>query len=712
MFAVFTHFFMNPAPFLAPGSLDWQRTASRSLQLSLLLASPCLASAQDTLLQPVKMKEQMSTNSAARTALVDELRWLKAEKISVTSVSKRAEDPFTAAAAVTVITSEEIRRSGARTLPDAMRLVPGLSVANIDGNKTAVAARGFSNVYSPMLLVLVDGRSIYQANNSGVNWILEDYLLDDIERIEVVRGPGGTLWGANAVNGVINIITKSAKDTVGGELSAGFGNQHNGFTHGRFGAALADHTWLRGYVKHHDSSSLSSVSTDYQRMTQGGFRLDHENDLWKLTLSGDGMGKSYGDQNLIPTFGTIIGPGTPKTPDAYHAERANLRAQATRTWSEDTEFQVQAYYDHSRDVARTIGSIQVQDVFDLDSQMRFAVGERQTVLVGAGYRYLPSSLNNHALWSWSQTDREQQLVSAFIHDDIELVPERLRLVLGTKVEHHDFTGWEYAPNARLSWTPTENQTIWGAVSRAVQVPGRNYNDVFEPIVPYNQLFLPPPAFLPLYVQFSGSSALKSQELISYELGYRLRPMEAVTTDLSLFYNRYHNLIAGQANFAGIVPGPVAGTFILPSVASNAGSGTTYGFEGTVDWRATDWWRLVGSYSLLVTDILDASNKQDPLLLKDPKHQVGLRSQMNLPANVDFDAMGRFVDSVKGSFGSAGSYFSLDLRLAWRPQKNLEVAVVGQNLLEGRHFEYVEDTGARSQVSAQPRGGYVQLTYNF
>lgn len=642
------------------------------------------------------------------TPLVEELQWLKAEKVYVYSVSKHAEDAFRAAGAVAVIAHDDIRRSGARTLPEALRLAPGVSVARSSGNKSAVAIRGLSNLFSPQLLVMVDGRSVYQMNNSGVNWILEDYLLEDIERIEVVRGPGGTLWGANAVNGVINIVTKSSAKTTGGYVSGGGGTHQRGFGYGRFGVPIGDWGWFRGYVKHQDREEHRG-GHDYQRMTQGGFRLDRDTGDHRVTLSGDLMNTRYGDSVLVPTFTTIVGPGTPKTPINYHAERANVRAEFVRDWSEDTSFKAQAYYDHVRDVGEAIGSIQDQDQYDVDMQMRFPVTEAWTAMVGTGYRYLPSSLNNHALFGWSPNDGHQQLFNAFVHNEIGLVEDVLKLTLGTKVEHNDFTQWEVSPNARLAWTPTEQHTTWASVSRAVQVPGRNQNDVRQQIVPINQIFV---AGLPTYVAYSGSTAIEAQEVIGYELGHRMRLREDVSVDLAAYYNVHDNLIFGFPDFTAITAGPVPGTLILPTTARSGGDGETYGFELATDYRPSADLRLRATYSLFSGDLV---HPLDGLYLdnrKDPKHMVSLWSQLNLSDDIELDLMGRWVSGLRGRFQSITGYFGLDARLSWNATDNLEISVVGQNLIESSHLEYVEDSGVRAAATAVPRSAYLQLTYRF
>lgn len=673
------------------------------------LVSASLGWAQAPGTPPALEAGEPAPEASPNASLEEELRWLSAEKVLVTSVSKHSEDAFKASAAVSVISNDDIRRSGARTLPEALRLAPGISVARINANKTAVASRGFSNIYTEHLLVLVDGRSIYQVNNSGVNWILEDTLLEDIDRIEVVRGPGGTLWGANAVNGVINIVTKSSRQATGGFASVGVGTEQRAFADGRIGDAWKDWGWIRAYAKHQDRASHEG-GFDGQRATQGGIRFDRETDEHRFTLSSDVMGTAYGDSILIPSPPTPIGPASPKTPVRFHAERGNARAAFQRTWSEDTSLDLQAYYDHSRDASETLGSIQGQDVYDLDGHLRFPVIPRVSSLVGLGYRYLPSRLNNHRLFGWVPNERNQQLFSAFLHNEVILVEERLRATFGSKLEHNDFTGFEFAPNARLAWTPNEQHTVWAAVSRAVQVPGRNQNDVRQAAVPFDQL---PPVFgLPLFVSFAGSTDVRAQELIAYEVGYRVQPLEQWSFSASGYYNVYDNLVYGEPLPAAIGLGPTGNTLVLPSVARSGGSGDTRGVELAAEYRPGTAFRLRSSYAFFDGDLSNPVEGRFIDLRKDPRHQVSVWSQFNLPNDLEFDVIGRWVSGLRGRFQQINGYFGLNARLAWRPSADWEIALVGQNLANPQHLEYVEDTGIRGAVTAVPRGGYLQVSRRF
>jgi len=681
----------------------------RGIRLT-LPASVALAAIGLTRAQVVGEGQTAPENrSAPDPSLRDELQWLEAEKVYVTSVSKHSEDAFKAAAAVSVISNEDIRRSGARSLPEALRLAPGLSVARINANKTAVASRGFSNIYAEHLLVLVDGRSVYQVNNSGVNWILEDTLLEDIERIEVVRGPGGTLWGANAVNGVINIVTKSSRQATGAYASAGVGTEQRAFAEGRFGDRLGDWGFMRGYVKYQDRASHPG-GYDWQRATQGGIRLDRETDDYRFTLSSDAMGTTYGDKILIPAPPVPISPSSPKTPVDYRGERGNVRANFTRTWSDDASLDLQAFYDHSRDRSPTLGSIQGQDVYDVDGNIRFPVLPRLNSMFGLGYRYLPSNLNDHRLFRWVPNNRNQQLFSTFLHNEWDVVEERLKVSFGTKLEHNDFTGFEWAPNVRLAWTPDDRHTVWSAVSRAVQVPGRLQNDIRVDPMPLNEL---PPIFgLPVFVSYSGDPSVRAQELVAYELGYRFQPVESWSMSVAAYHNVYDNLIEGRPNLAGIRPGPTGDYLIIPSIAMSGGYGQTQGGELSVDYRPSETLRIRPAYTLFTADLVDPTHGTNIDGLKDPKHQVSLWSQINLPGRVDLDIVGRWVSGLRGRYQAINGYFGLNVRLAWRPSERWEIALVGQNLINPNHIEYVEDTGVRAEVTAVPRGGYLQATLRF
>ncbi len=635
-----------------------------------------------------------TTNAANSRALSQELKWLQAEKI--TSVSKREEDLFTTAAAVSVITSEEIRRSGARSIPEALRLAPGMSVAQMDANKWAVTARGFNSRFADKLLVLIDGRSVYTPSFSGVYWDTQDYLFEDIDRIEVIRGPGGTIWGANAVNGVINIITKSAKDTQGAYAAGAYGTEERGSGEARFGAKAGENGFVRGYLKYRNTDSLANGFDGWDH-TQGGVRGDWTIGPTKLSLHGDAY---YGNQRhqqvtaqrpLIPFSGPVIATNN----EAYHVSGQNVVARMETELGDENTLQIQAYYDRAERTATLMDGY--RNTLDFDFQHRFALPLRQNFTYGFGYRYLPDHFrNSDPAWiNWSPTERNWQLVTGFFQDEITLVEDRLRLTLGTKLEHNDFTGFEYQPSARLAFTPNQRQTLWGAVTRAVQVPGRNLDGIHGIVIPTT-------AALPLTVVGNGDKGVQATSVIAYELGHRWQPRENFSLDSALFYNNYNRIVDGRGsvNFA-------AGTY--ENTAVNQGSVDSYGFELSSKWQVTQSWRLTGAYSHLFVDFHGTAN---PIFGEgtDPRHQVSLRSSFDLPHGFELDLWGRYVDHLAQL--NVSSYLDLDVRLGWHATRNVEFSITGQNLISPRRFEYAADQYTKTIVNAVQRAVLAQVSLRF
>ncbi len=689
---------------------------TRPLLAATLLASACQAAAQDSLLQPAKLKEQMPTNSVAKSALMDELRWLKAERITITSVSKRAEDPFEAAAAVSVVTGDDLRRSGVRTLPDALRMVPGLQVAQVNRHNWAISARGFNQSNADKLLVLVDGRTVYSPLFNGVFWDRQDYLLEDIERIEVVRGPGGTLWGANAVNGVINIITQEARNTGGTYVMAGGGSTERGFGGVRYGAPIRDDLWFRGYLQYKEGVPYPG-GHDGMDMTQGGGRLEWQLSEARVTLQGDYYISNHDERVVVPNF---AGPVFfPQVDGPRRAVGANVLARYERTFSDESDLHLQVYYDsvHDRDPARN--QLNKTEIVDVEFQHRFALPGGQTVIYGLGYRYLPTLMQNSASFTFAPSRREQQVANAFIQDQISLLDDKVRITLGTKVEHNDITGLEWQPNARIAWLPTAQHTLWGAVSRAVQVPGRANTDIAGTALtgggPIPGAFISP--FLaganPFFVRFAGSPALKAQELISYELGHRWQATDRLSLDLTGFHGRYDSLFSSgpttvEPSFVPGTPSFLTATFV------NGGTADLTGLEVASLWRATEHWRLQGSYSWLHQERRPRPTDEG----SDAPHMATLRSTWDLPWNLELDVMGRFVDrlsffdSITTTTTTVGAYVGLDARLGWRPTKNIELAVVGQNLISASRVQFTSLSVYTQQVTPVPRGVYGTLAWRF
>jgi len=626
----------------------------------------------------------------------------------VTSVSKKKEQLFDAAAAVYVIDSNDIRRSGARSIPEALRMAPGISVGQVSANTWAITSRGFAGAAGRLadkLLVLVDGRPVYHNNGNGVFWQVQDYVLEDIDRIEVVRGPGGTLWGANAVNGVINIITKDSADTEGGYITGGGGTEDRAFASVRYAVDLSDDAFARFYAKYRNRADYP-FGRDGSHFGQMGWRSDWHSDFSHLTWQGDGFVEEQRASAVIPDR-TALAPGANKFPftdTLYKNLGGNTVLTYQRELADESDVQLRAYYDFA--VRKELGTTYENHNFDLDFQHRFPIGERHDTIYGLEYRFLPMRQNDNALVQWRDPQLNYQLFSAFVQDEIELVTERVWLTLGSKFEHNDFTGFEVQPNARMRWKPGAKQTVWGAVSRAVQVPGPTLQGARLPALAIETGF--PGAFVG---SAPGFRTFPATVLIAYELGYRVQPTLDLSLDIAAFYNDYDKLPAGVVDFTtDIDPGPA---FVAPVFGNSSGEGQTYGFEVSSRWQAQDWWRLTANYSFLesrMNAFISAG--------QEPEHMVSLQSSFDLPNYVELDVWGRWVSQLY-NFGTVGTgsttvpgYFDLDIRLGWQPQPNMEWSIVGQNLISAHRQEFGANRAATIRVARVPRGVYAQFAYKF
>ncbi|MCK5229802.1 MAG: TonB-dependent receptor, partial [Desulfobulbaceae bacterium] len=400
--------------------------------------------------------------------------------IEITSVSKKPEKLADAAAAVFVVTREDIRRSGVTSIPEALRMAPGINVARIDSNKWAVTSRGFNGRFANKLLVLIDGRSVYTPSFSGVHWEVIDIFLEDVDRIEVIRGPGATLWGANAVNGVINIITKHAADTQGGLIAMGAGTEERGFGGVRYGTDMGETTYGRFYAKGFKRDEFVHNTTgddagDDWDMLRGGFRLDsllYDRD--SVTVQGDIY---QGNMNQTLHLPTVSGPFFNKiVEDKAEVEGWNLLTRWQHTLSPTSDFTLQVYYDRTNRDEFVYGEI--RDTFDIDLQHQFAAYKRHEVIWGLGYRYTHDDFSDSEILRLDPDSRSDELFSAFVQDKITLMEDCLWLTIGSKFEHNDYTGYEIQPNARLFWAPHTDHKVWASVGRAVRTPSRMEDDIW------------------------------------------------------------------------------------------------------------------------------------------------------------------------------------------------------------------------------------------
>jgi iron complex outermembrane receptor protein len=615
--------------------------------------------------------------------------------IEVTSVSRHAAPLAQAPSAIQVITQAQIRRSGATTLAAALRLADNLQVAQRGARDWAISARGFNTELANKLLVMIDGRTVYTPLYSGVFWAAQDYLLEDIDRIEVISGPGGTLWGANAVNGVINIITRHAGETQGFHAEGGAGTELTAIAGLRYGAAVTDNIHYRVYGKYLDSEQSALAdgrgAGDSWYRKQTGFRMDGaDSGLNSWTLQGD----YYSNHEHVPTGGRTSMQGQ------------NLLGRWNRTLAEDSGLSLQLYYD------RTVLSLAVPPLvannvqfapagtlrdelqtFDLDFQHRLRLGAGNVLTWGLGFRHTHDVLDNAPAVAFLPTRLDQQLYSAFLQDEIRLL-EGLSLTVGTKVEHNDYTGYEFEPSVRMQWQAAATQTVWMAVSRAVRAPSRIDRDLYQ---------APPPSFTIL----KGGEDFHSENVLAYELGYRAQAGARFTMSLATFYNEYD-----EVRSTAITPGT-----ILPFYFENGVEGHTWGAEWTGTLQVADNWSLRAGYVLLQEklrvkpgqfDITNARNE-----VADPQQQASLHSSLDLPGGLALDLDLRWVDTVRNNSGltpgRVPAYMDLNARLAWHASEQLELALSGENLLHDQHPEYGFPSPARSEIQ---RGVYGKLVWRW
>ena len=639
-------------------------------------------------------------DEAAPTQTLANLSLEELSNIEVTSVSKRAQNLQSAAAAITVVTNEEIRRSGATTVPDALRFVPGLNVAQQSASDWAVSARGFSSVNSEKLLVLSDTRSIYTPLFSGVLWDVQDYLLADIDRIEVIRGPGATLWGSNAVNGVINITTKKAQDTQGLLIETAAGTNTKLNAAARYGDTAnngASYRVFGKYVDYGDTINDSSHSNDDWRLGHVGARTDWDvTAADSITVQGDLYRGTLGQLN--PSI-TVIGRQGPTGALDAEVSGGNVLARWQHRIANDSNFSLRAYYDRThRDDPSYRDEL---DTFSVDFQYAWN-WTRQQWLWGLNYQVTDNRNESKIIFDVDPDSSRDQLLGFFIQDQITLT-DNLHFTLGTKFEHNDFSGDEWQPSARIAWDFTDRQTLWAAVSRAVRVPTRLERDI--------AVDASDPTINPIF-RLQGNSNFDSEVLVAYEAGYRWQARDNLNLDIAAFHNRYRDLASLEIGEPYVDTN--TGFTIVPVVNDNKTDGTTRGIETQVNYFPLPTWRLVANYSYLDMQLdprgLDI-NRGAFFAGSTPRHQAGLRSFSDLPGDFQLDVHLRYLSKIRHlpeivNGEGIGEYAEMDVRIAKQLTEQLEVSLVGQNLLHDRHIEF----GAPAARGEIQRGMYVKMVW--
>jgi iron complex outermembrane receptor protein len=624
--------------------------------------------------------------------------------LEVTLAAKIEQPLFQTAGAIYVVTREDIRRSGATSIPEALRMVPGLHVARLGSSKWAVSARGFTDLYSNKLLVLIDGRSVYTPLFAGVFWDAQDVLLEDIDRIEVVRGPGATLWGANAVNGVINIVTRSSRQTEGAFVTAGGGSEERALGAARVGGSLGAHASYRGWAKYTDrDASVDSdgrAAADSWDVLHGGFRVDWEPPgADRLTLQGDLYGADVGE---ITNLAKTAPPFVAVRQDVRRVSGGHLLGQWNRAFSERSDAHLQVYYDRTdrEDTGER------RDTFDVELQHDLALG-RHGLVWGLGYRHTRDRLPVSDVSRFDPGGRSDELFSGFLQGEVE-AGSGLRLVLGAKLEHNDYSGFAFQPNARLAYSPSERQVVWAAVSRALRTPSRGEHDLR-----FSAAAFPGPDGVVNVVRILGNPGFGAEELTAWELGYRWQAGAALAFDLSAFHNDYARLrtLEPGAAFQDFESGqPIV---VLPQRVANLMAGSASGVELAANWQATDAWRLGAAYSHLSVDLKAAPGSLDPAAEAAegdaPRNQLHLRSFLDLPWGLELDATLYRSDDLPNR--GIPSYTRLDVMLGWFPTQSLELRLALQNALDPRHAEFGRNIGV-GRASEVERSLWARLTWRF
>ena len=638
--------------------------------------------------------------SSARTNALKKLSLVELTQVEITSVSKTEEGLGGAAAAIAVVTQQDIERSGARSVPDALRGLPGIYVGQRNSNTWAVSSRGFSGVSSEKLLVLSDTRSIYTPLFSGVQWDVQNYIMEDLDRIEVIRGPGATLWGSNAVNGVINITTKNAKDTQGLYLEAGGGSEERATIAVREGGTIGDRGYFRVFGQYFDRDSSFLVdrsSPDDWHMAHAGFRSDWDvGSADAATLQGDWYDGKIGQ---VGPAVTIVGRPGPARPLLVQTNGGNFLGHWRHTIDADSDLEFRAYYDHTH---RDDPSFEdVLDTVDLDFQHHFTLTAQQ-ITWGLNYRLTVNRNVGRGIFAVDPLDASDNLFGGFVQDQIA-IRDSLHLTVGTKLEHNDFSGFEVQPSVRLAWDLASTQTLWGAVSRAVRVPTRLERDV--------AINFTDPNANPVG-RLLGNPDFTSEKLLAYELGYRWQVSPRLAVDLASFLNRYSGL--ASLEFGTVFVDPRDGKTVVPVVNENLSDGRAVGVEALITFSPIESWRLTGSYSNLSLQIQTHGqdiNRGRFAEGSTPHNQFGLRSAIDL-AGFQLDAFLRHIGAIRHdplivTGEGIPAYTELDLRIA-RAWNRIELALTGKNLLHAHHPEF----GAPAQRGEIERSVYASVAWRY
>lgn len=621
-------------------------------------------------------------------------------------MSKEPQAVWKTPAAIYVITQDDIQRSGATNIPEALRLAPGVEVARITSGEYAIGIRGFNSRLSRSVLVLIDGRTVYSTFTAGTYWETQDTLLKDIDRIEVIRGPGGTIWGPNAVNGVINIITRKAEETQGTLADAGGGNVEQAFGDLRYGSGNRKGFAYRVYVKgfgwapeyHADNANY-----DDWHGGQGGFRMDwNSNGHDAYRFQGDIYGHDFGEQVPLTTYNP---PSATIVNGDASLYGGNLLWSWRRVQGDGKDVQINAYYAH--DTRNELNFGDIRDTGNIDFLDRFHL-PRQEVSWGGTLRW--SHGNETQVVSgltFTPSHKTDQLYQGFLQDEISLVPDRLALIAGSKILKTNYTGVLGEPSARILYTPTATQTLWAAYTHAVRTPAdveRDFN--------LSSFLGDAGNGMPIFARFTANHNFRSEQLNGYEIGYRTLAGSKFYVDIATFYNHYGDLFSEDLLGPPYVENNPAPTHILiPVQFGNDLVASTNGGEVAPQWRPTKWWRIGGSYTLLVMHVKKGTNSKDigsaaTVQGSSPKHQALIQNGIEFPKSVNLDTQVRYVGALPGI--KVPSYWTGDATVRWSATRHVHLEVAGQNLFQPHHVEFIYDPGPPVGIR---RSIYGEITFS-
>ncbi|HLZ39874.1 MAG TPA: TonB-dependent receptor [Candidatus Sulfotelmatobacter sp.] len=658
--------------------------------VSLLFAGMAIAASSD-----------LDQNTQLKTLTLEQLG-----NVKVTSASKAPEQIWKTSAATFVLTNDDIRRSGATTIPDALRLVPGVEVARINSNRWSIGIRGFGSRLTRDVLVLIDGRTVYTTLLAGTYWEVQNLMLADVDRIEVIRGPGGIIWGPNAVNGVINIITRSSKDTHGTYVSLGGGNVDEGFINARYGGGNQHGLNYRVYGMAFDRGPeyhTADAEYDSWRNIQGGFRMDFaRNERDNFTLQGDiydeGAGESVTATTYAPPYSQVL-DGTSRL------SGGNILAHWQRIQGEGKDIQVQAYYDRTN--RHELNFADLRDTFDVDFLDRFRLPGEQQISWGFGARFSrgtnPTIVSGLYFLPGSRTD---ELFTGFLQDEIAFMDNRVSLSFGTKLLKTNYTGAQWQPDIRLLVTPSKNQTFWAAFTHALRTPSDAERAFY--LTGFTGSLI---NGLPFFARFNANPDFHSEELNGYELGYRQLMHENVFVDVAAFYNHYGDFFSEDLLLPILLENnPAPPHYLLPARFGNGLVGSTRGIEIAPQWKPMPQWRLEASYSFLQMELRRGTNSLDvgtaPITEgSSPRHEVSALSGLDLSKKFSLDLSYRYVSHLTAQ--KIRAYSTADAQFTWHVRPHWNVSVVGQNLFQPYHYESASDPGPNVAVK---RSVYGQLAW--